>query len=107
MWSYSDQLSKEVTHPKSSRTQSGATAHVDRKRLRIARELHDVISHSIGTIGVQAGVARQVLDQQPEQARDASRCKHFLVAHSQFLVLSFRFCVSSARSDISSSDRLS
>lgn len=41
------------------------------ERLRIARELHDVISHSIATIGVQAGVAAHVLDQQPEQAREA------------------------------------
>lgn len=41
------------------------------ERLRIARELHDVISHSIATIGVQAGVAAHVLDQQPDQAREA------------------------------------
>ncbi len=41
------------------------------ERLRIARELHDVISHSIATIGVQAGVAAHVLDEQPEQAREA------------------------------------
>jgi signal transduction histidine kinase len=41
------------------------------ERLHIARELHDVISHSIATIGVQAGVAAHVLDQQPEQAREA------------------------------------
>jgi signal transduction histidine kinase len=41
------------------------------ERLRIARELHDVISHSIATIGVQAGVAAHVWDQQPEQAREA------------------------------------
>jgi signal transduction histidine kinase len=41
------------------------------ERLRIARELHDVISHSIATIGVQAGVAAHVLDEHPEQAREA------------------------------------
>ena len=41
------------------------------ERLRIARELHDVISHSIATIGVQAGVAAHVIDEQPEQAREA------------------------------------
>ena len=41
------------------------------ERLRIARELHDVISHSIATIGVQAGVAAYVLDEHPEQTREA------------------------------------
>src|SRR5262249_36824205 len=41
------------------------------ERLRIARELHDVISHSIATIGVQAGVAAHLLDRDPEQAREA------------------------------------
>jgi signal transduction histidine kinase len=41
------------------------------ERLRIARELHDVISHSIATIGVQAGVAAHVLDEHPEQTREA------------------------------------
>jgi signal transduction histidine kinase len=41
------------------------------ERLRIARELHDVISHSIATIGIQAGVAAHVLDEHPEQAREA------------------------------------
>jgi signal transduction histidine kinase len=44
---------------------------VSEERLRIARELHDVISHGIATIGVQAGVAAHVLDQHPEQAREA------------------------------------
>ncbi len=44
---------------------------VSEERLRIARDLHDVISHSIAMIGVQAGVAAHVMDQQPEQAREA------------------------------------
>jgi signal transduction histidine kinase len=41
------------------------------ERLRIARELHDVVSHSISTINVQAGVAAHVIDSNPEQARGA------------------------------------
>ena len=41
------------------------------ERLRIAREVHDVLSHSISMINVQAGVAVHLLDTQPEQARTA------------------------------------
>ncbi|MGH8930619.1 MAG: sensor histidine kinase [Egibacteraceae bacterium] len=44
---------------------------VEAERLRIARELHDVLAHSIATIKVQAGVAAHLLDRQPEQARSA------------------------------------
>lgn len=38
------------------------------ERLRLSREVHDVVSHSLSAIAVQAGVARVVLDQQPAQA---------------------------------------
>jgi signal transduction histidine kinase len=41
------------------------------ERLRIARELHDVLAHNISMINVQAGVALHLMDEQPEQARTA------------------------------------
>jgi signal transduction histidine kinase len=41
------------------------------ERLRIARELHDVLAHSISVINVQAGVALALIDERPEQARAA------------------------------------
>jgi signal transduction histidine kinase len=41
------------------------------ERLRIARELHDVLAHNISLINVQAGVALHLIDEQPEQARTA------------------------------------
>ncbi|GAA2422751.1 sensor histidine kinase [Streptomyces macrosporus] len=41
------------------------------ERLRIARELHDVLAHSISVINVQAGVGLALLDSDPEQARTA------------------------------------
>jgi signal transduction histidine kinase len=39
------------------------------ERLRIARELHDVLAHNISLINVQAGVALHLMDERPEQAR--------------------------------------
>ncbi|MFG2331595.1 sensor histidine kinase [Streptomyces sp. NPDC048604] len=43
----------------------------DEERLRIARELHDVLAHSLSVINVQAGVGLALLDGDPEQARTA------------------------------------
>jgi signal transduction histidine kinase len=41
------------------------------ERMRIARELHDVVAHSLTLIAVQAGVANHVATRQPEQAAAA------------------------------------
>jgi signal transduction histidine kinase len=41
------------------------------ERLRIARELHDVLAHNISLINVQAGVALHLIEEQPQQARTA------------------------------------
>lgn len=41
------------------------------ERLGIARELHDVLGHSLSLINVQAGVALELMDRRPEQARTA------------------------------------
>lgn len=50
--------------------EEGARARVDEERLRIAREVHDTVAHSIAIINVQAGVTAHVLDQRPERARE-------------------------------------
>jgi signal transduction histidine kinase len=41
------------------------------ERLRIARELHDMVAHSIGIIAIQAGAGYRVFDASPAEARDA------------------------------------
>ncbi len=44
-----------------------------RERLRIARELHDVVAHGIGLIAVKAAVANHVVASRPEEAGEALR----------------------------------
>jgi signal transduction histidine kinase len=48
-----------------------ATAAVTEERLRIARELHDVVAHSMTVVAVQAGFGEYVFDNDPGQARAA------------------------------------
>ncbi|MFI6893701.1 sensor histidine kinase [Streptomyces sp. NPDC050256] len=43
----------------------------DEERLRIARELHDIVSHNLSLIAVKAGVAGHVAEADPSEARDA------------------------------------
>lgn len=48
-----------------------ARRRVAEERMRIARELHDVVAHHIALVNVQAGVASHVMDQRPDQAKQA------------------------------------
>jgi signal transduction histidine kinase len=53
--------------------QEAARRAVSEEQARIARELHDVIAHSVAVIVVQAAAADDVFDTRPEQARAALR----------------------------------
>ncbi|MEV6110303.1 sensor histidine kinase [Streptomyces sp. NPDC051940] len=48
-----------------------ARRRVTEERMRIARELHDVVAHHIALVNVQAGVASHVMDARPDQAKEA------------------------------------
>ena len=48
-----------------------AQRSVAEERLQIARELHDVVAHSLSVIAVQSGVGRHVIDNQPAEAKKA------------------------------------
>jgi signal transduction histidine kinase len=69
-WAVGLWIGERARHADAMRTQAAAQAVVA-ERLRIARELHDVIAHSIGIIAIQAGMGRRVIDTQPAQARAA------------------------------------
>jgi signal transduction histidine kinase len=53
------------------RAERDARRQVDEERLRIARELHDVVAHTMATINVQASAAAQLLTDRPEQAAES------------------------------------
>jgi signal transduction histidine kinase len=55
------------------RAEDDARRRVDAERMRIAREFHDIVGHSIATINVLAGAAVHAMDKQPQQAADALR----------------------------------
>jgi signal transduction histidine kinase len=46
-------------------------SEVQAERVRIARELHDVLAHSLSQINVQAGVGLHLMDRQPDKAAEA------------------------------------
>ncbi len=50
-----------------------ALRRLGEERLRIARDVHDVVAHAMVAINVQAGVAAHLIDRDPEQARSALR----------------------------------
>jgi signal transduction histidine kinase len=67
---YRSLLGERLALVKLTREQE-ACRRVQDERLRIARDLHDVVAHTLITINVQASVAGHLLDRRPEQARHA------------------------------------
>lgn len=50
-----------------------AACRVQEERVRIARELHDIVAHTVSAMTVQSGVALDALERRPDMAREALR----------------------------------
>jgi len=58
-----DEMQRRLTERRQTEVQA--------ERVRIARELHDVLAHSLSQINVQASVGLHLLEKQPEKAANA------------------------------------
>ena len=61
----------DEAHRQAGQKAEEARRAIAAERLRIARDLHDVVAHSLSVIAVQAGVAHHVIDERPQIAREA------------------------------------
>ncbi|MEV6978137.1 sensor histidine kinase [Kitasatospora sp. NPDC093806] len=69
-WMIGNSMRQRRDHREALHAEAAARAVVA-ERLRIARELHDIVAHNIGVIAIQAGAANLVIDTQPAGARKA------------------------------------
>jgi signal transduction histidine kinase len=63
------ELSDQAAELQREREENARRAVLE-ERVRIARELHDVVAHHVSVMGVQAGAARRVMARQPEKAEE-------------------------------------
>ena len=66
------ELHEAAVRAEEEREGQAAQAVADERR-RIAREMHDVVAHSVSVMVVQAGGARRILERDPERAAEAAQ----------------------------------
>ena len=71
-WLIGVSIAKSRQLAAASRTQAADRA-MTAERLRIARELHDMVAHSVGIIAIQAGMGSRVIASRPAEAQEALR----------------------------------
>jgi signal transduction histidine kinase len=64
---------REAVERAAAVSEQQALRRMGEERLRIARDVHDVVAHAMVEINVQAGVAAHLIDRDPAQARSALR----------------------------------
>ncbi len=64
-------LLRETRAARARAAEEAAARRVEQERLRMEREVHDVVGHGLSVISLQAGVALHVLSRRPERARSA------------------------------------
>ena len=67
---YLDEVEQRAVEAERTR-EDEARSRAAEERIRIARELHDILAHRISMISVQSGVGAHLLDRDPDQARRA------------------------------------
>lgn len=72
---------------------------VAEERLRIARELHDIVAHSMSLIAVKAGIGNHVAEERPAEAREALRA---IEAASRSSLTEMRHLLGVLRSEVDS-----
>ncbi|WP_344657500.1 sensor histidine kinase [Catenulispora subtropica] len=71
---------KQRVHDLESEREAETLRAVEQERARIAAELHDVVSHNVAVMVVQAGAARKVLEKAPEHTKSSELAREALLA---------------------------